>query len=32
MLEDMGNVNPLNQMMKGGQLTDLGKYVVYGPY
>lgn len=31
-LEDMGNVNPLNQLMKGGQLTDLGKYVVYGPY
>lgn len=31
-LEDMANVNPLNQLMKGGQLTDLGKYVVYGPY
>ncbi|EKM59670.1 uncharacterized protein PHACADRAFT_192050 [Phanerochaete carnosa HHB-10118-sp] len=31
-LEDMGNVNPLNQLMKGGILTDLGKYVVYGPY
>lgn len=31
-LEDMGNVNPLNQMLSGGQLTDLGKYVVYGPY
>lgn len=28
----MGNVNPLNQLMSGGQLTDLGKYVVYGPY
>ncbi|PSR73625.1 hypothetical protein PHLCEN_2v10544 [Hermanssonia centrifuga] len=31
-LEDMANVNPDNQLMKGGQLTDLGKYIVYGPY
>ncbi|KIP12830.1 glycoside hydrolase family 128 protein [Phlebiopsis gigantea 11061_1 CR5-6] len=31
-LEDMGNVNPLNQMLKGGQLTDLGNYIVHGPY
>ncbi|KAJ3525966.1 hypothetical protein NM688_g8321 [Phlebia brevispora] len=31
-LEDMGNVNPDNQMMKNGQLTALGNYVVNGPY
>lgn len=31
-LEDMGNVNPDNQLMKGGQLTDLGKYIVNGPW
>ena len=31
-LEDMGNVATTNQLMRGGQLTDLGKYIVYGPY
>ncbi|KAI0692652.1 glycosyl hydrolase catalytic core-domain-containing protein [Cytidiella melzeri] len=32
MLEDMGNVNPLNQGLKGGQLTDLGNYFVWGSW
>ena len=31
-LEDMGNVNPDNQLMRGGQLTDLGAYIVGGNY
>ncbi|KAF7797530.1 hypothetical protein EIP86_008730 [Pleurotus ostreatoroseus] len=31
-LEDMGNVNPNNQLMKNGQLTALGSYMVNGPY
>jgi hypothetical protein len=31
-LEDMGNVNPNNQMLRGGQLTDLGWYIVGGNY
>lgn len=29
-LEDMGNVNPANQLLKGGQLTPLGQYIVGG--